>query len=698
MAKLGQDYTVYASDYSEQDTPLVGQGMLSWALASPSGGAATPRSRAIITGRVSRSVLGIFSNGVTETLEVKLRLVPVPACQQSEFINSMDRYRELSKVMPTEFDASAWTSFLQENPGAAELADKLKTSSHTRHDSQSHGSVGLEALSQLMHEGLPTSSPAPHDVSMPMDPTWTSHNVASPYDIDSRTGSPYQMTSTAVDYPSYMHPGSSRPASQASVRSMSLQQSSIDSVAEMQNQPGHELNPTHADGPARKRARTIKTDWSGRPSMGVTAESLRVTASTAASIRTFRPVAIRPSTSEGTHLEEPPRQPTPVPEAGGARPRRVRPVTGSGLRQESFHSQVASSEPASPINTNFPHQGYMHGLPIEDSRNESMMGSPAEMASSPPVFDQPSPASLAPSSPALPVLPHAVDSGFMSGPAEDPFDGGDDMRLVVEELDLAAGPTKPAAAPAGMPLRIEQVTPGPYELLPTRILPRTVRSRGKNKSGSALPSETGEPSTDAPQLVAPKPRRAIKANLQQVVSTPEVEPEVAVASNYNNNHMAPRSRRTSCTPSMASATSPPVTANEPVVSVTDTSFVQATVEKTTQPRSGSGAKRKKAIQRRLQTAIGNGEMPPFCQNCGAIETPTWRKAWSKKVEGASVNVCVSTEEGGIIAIKDIVRDAEGNVTSVSILKKTLLVGDEGFSEVQLCNREWIMTVMQKLRD
>ena len=35
VAKLEEDFTIYAYDYSEPDTPLVGQGMLSWALAAP---------------------------------------------------------------------------------------------------------------------------------------------------------------------------------------------------------------------------------------------------------------------------------------------------------------------------------------------------------------------------------------------------------------------------------------------------------------------------------------------------------------------------------------------------------------------------------------------------------------------------------------------------------------------------------------
>ncbi|KAI7528233.1 hypothetical protein KC316_g17803, partial [Hortaea werneckii] len=75
------DFTIYAYDYSEHDTPLVGQGMLSAALAgSPN---AVGSEKAMITGRVCKNVPAIFSGGVKETLEVKLRLTPVSKPVQS---------------------------------------------------------------------------------------------------------------------------------------------------------------------------------------------------------------------------------------------------------------------------------------------------------------------------------------------------------------------------------------------------------------------------------------------------------------------------------------------------------------------------------------------------------------------------------------------------------------------------------------
>ncbi|KAJ9638778.1 hypothetical protein H2199_006638 [Coniosporium tulheliwenetii] len=75
LAKSGQDYTVYAHDYSEHEAPLVGQGMLSSILA-PS--AAAHQQQVMITGRVCKNFIGFTTNGIQETLEVKIKLVPLP--------------------------------------------------------------------------------------------------------------------------------------------------------------------------------------------------------------------------------------------------------------------------------------------------------------------------------------------------------------------------------------------------------------------------------------------------------------------------------------------------------------------------------------------------------------------------------------------------------------------------------------------
>ena len=105
IAKLEHDYTVYAYDYSEYETPLVGQGMLSRVLASasPTPNAPASESRTMITGRVCKNIMGLFSNGVKETLEVKLKLVPVPSCSQGEYLKNMETYRNMTNpFMPAD--------------------------------------------------------------------------------------------------------------------------------------------------------------------------------------------------------------------------------------------------------------------------------------------------------------------------------------------------------------------------------------------------------------------------------------------------------------------------------------------------------------------------------------------------------------------------------------------------------------------
>ena len=70
------DYTVYAFDFSEFDNPQVGHGMLSKLLGA--GGLADIESKKMITGRVVKNVMSLFSKGgIKETLEVKLRLAMV---------------------------------------------------------------------------------------------------------------------------------------------------------------------------------------------------------------------------------------------------------------------------------------------------------------------------------------------------------------------------------------------------------------------------------------------------------------------------------------------------------------------------------------------------------------------------------------------------------------------------------------------
>ena len=104
--------------------------------------------------------------------------------------------------------------------------------------------------------------------------------------------------------------------------------------------------------------------------------------------------------------------------------------------------------------------------------------------------------------------------------------------------------------------------------------------------------------------------------------------------------------------------------------------------------SRDDAQTKKAkIQSKLAESLAAGEMPPFCDNCGAIETPTWRKAWVKIHSGTPEHVRLSDDEGGILAWQTLQTDEDGIVCLYRIFKKSLLATDQDFREVLLCNRK-----------
>jgi hypothetical protein len=287
IAKLEHDYTVYAYDYSEYETPLVGQGMLSRVLASasPTPNAPASESRTMITGRVCKNIMGLFSNGVKETLEVKLKLVPVPSCSQTEYLKNMETYRNMTK--PT----------LQVDPR--------------------HNIGSIEPLHDLLSQG-----------QSPMEEDWNT-TIVNPG--SSRCGSPTPSHRSAIRGNEFSQ---SRPSSR-----MSMRQSQVDETNDDQN---------YEDGPVRKRARLTTTDWHGRGAFGGKSDSLRVAASTSGSLRDFRPSSHVTNSSAGG--EQQPRAPTPRPFEKRATLQRTLSV-GSGLRRQSSSMDNVSPYPPSEAST-----------------------------------------------------------------------------------------------------------------------------------------------------------------------------------------------------------------------------------------------------------------------------------------------------------------------------------------------------------
>ncbi|KAF1986860.1 hypothetical protein K402DRAFT_454102 [Aulographum hederae CBS 113979] len=382
VSRLEQDYTMYAYDYSEYETPLVGQGYLSYLLASLSPTAPARQSQAMVTGRVCQNIMGLFSsNGIKETLEVKLKLVPVPSDQQSGYIENMEMYRAKPRGAVEELGSSNWSGLYQPTPQGNSLSNRGSAvpPTNTRSDSG-----GIESLHQYLTQGIGADEPGDYDVFM-FDGSLSSR-VGSP--TPSHQSSTFPQTSTQqIDI--------SRPSSRQSARTHRHPLQRTNSAASMSTQ-----DQEFEEGPAKKRARLTQSEWRGRSSFGASRESLRVTASSAASVRNFRPAPVNSSVFDGPS-ELPPRPPTP--RAQPHHPSLQRTATGrSSLRNETSQEIHAA------------HQRDLQQLDSAMYSADEDDGPSPDIPSSPPIFNNDDVDS--PSSP-LPTNPYHTDSGFLSDAA-----------------------------------------------------------------------------------------------------------------------------------------------------------------------------------------------------------------------------------------------------------------------------------------
>ncbi len=650
VAKLGQDYTVYAYDYSEYETPLVGQGMLSWVLASSSATPSAPahQSRTIVTGRVCKNIMGLFSSSSQETLEVKLRLVPVPTSLQSEYIESMKKYRDISQIMPEGFDPQAWTTFLQANPNFFQQISQSRSQSPAVGPAQT-GGFGIEHVQRLLSGDSFATRNTEGQRMLPRDHSYSLPEAGAQLPRPSSAASSVQSTTAPKR-------GRGRPAGQkAAARGRGARAKKNEARPESLD-PGYVSNDERfEEGPSKKRAKVTQAEWSGKTDFGKQPESLRVAASTAASVRIHQPTAVRPSNSLANALEGPPREPTPIADPSNRMHRPQLPPPRSSLRRESFATEKKTY--ASPYVP--PGSAKPPGSAMTSPEASQMGSSPVDIASSPPVYGG---GSTAPSSPKLPTFPqHFDDSGFMSGTIDDLFDD-DEMRPIDDEdMEVAAQYSKRP----DLPLLRQDSAPQVPDIDPPYELPQLIQQDEKAAAQSRQIAQNA-------RLLSRTASSGDLAPLSVPASDP-IRPSGLNRSQTWSGHQAPH----------------------PVSDMTSMPVVTETIErprsrsrKGSESGSGSGARRKQAIQSKLALSVAAGEMPPFCENCGAIETPTWRKAWVKIHSGSPEHVVISEEEGGIIAWQTLQTDSSGHICLYRIIKKSVLKTDEGFTEVLLCNREF----------
>ena len=656
VAKLSHDFTVYAYDYSEYETPLVGQGMLSWILASSSATPSAPahQSRTMVTGRVCKNVMGLFTKSSQETLEVKLRLVPVPTSLQSEYIESMKKYREVSQMMPPGLDPQAWNSFIQANPGLMQQAVQSRSQSPAAGSGQQN-LFGIEHVQRLMSREMQPQRPLEN--RQPLSRANSNARMESNPQLP-RMPSPALSVQSAASAPKKR----GRPPKKAGSKgSQNRATSRKPELMPQSNDTGYGSNEDglNEDGPAKKRAKVMQAEWSGKQDFAKQPESLRVAASSAASVRIHQPTAVRPGANTAQSLEGPPREPTPI---GNPLSRSKPPLrtARSGLRDSmTCEKKVYASPFPSPDET-----GPLEST-VTSPENSRVDSSPPDMGSSPPNFG----GSTAPCSPNLAdlSLPNFADSGFMSGSIDDLFED-DELRPVDDDdFDMLAQYIKRPELPM-LPLQQdnEHSRDGAgSEVISDMTAEEKVIAKSRQTARSAaggsrvLNRAASSGNLPAPQIPASDPVRPLGLSRCQTWSghqAPHPASDVAPAPHVMESIERPSSRN----------------------------------RRQSETGSGSGVKRKAAIQSKLATSIAAGEMPPFCENCGSIETPTWRKAWVKIHSGTPEHVHISEEEGGIIAWQTLQTDHTGTVCLYRIIKKSILKTDEGFTEILLCNRRLIL--------
>lgn len=668
MAKLGQDYTVYAYDYSEYETPLVGQGMLSWVLASasPTPNAPAHQSKTMVTGRVCKNVLGLFSKGAQETLEVRLRLVPVPTVLQSEYLESMQRYRELSNVIPHDFDAQAWTNFIRQSPG---LMSYTKTQQPDRTTSPMDHS-GIERLHQMLSAG---STPRELPIMHPNEPLQAGSPASSTFVPPSRLPTPgghRQMSEQPQIQPSRAQNDVIRPSSSASMRDTDFRTQTFYSSRRDSILSGYASGEESAEPQPRKRAKLYRADLSGKEDFNIERQptSLRVAASTAASVRIHRPTPVNPSISAAQQSnEEPIRPPTPISRPSNI-PRRARPPR-SQLRESSNQSNVSYTSPY-PMSDDH-HAGDSNLPSPEESRYQGLFEPSFSMPSSPPIIDSGFPNQ---SSPVLPPLVTDPDSGFMSGDLEDLL--GDDIGTPLEECTRVVSnePTRdqqtvrpavnlnsPVSTPAVSGNHKEPLREPPVkETAPPLSLPPAPASTSGSRPCSRASARP------PPKPLAPAPMS--QSEVEQLInSLPASDPVLPPHGTLQHSH------------SWAGPMSDFSAADTPAQHPPEEGKV----------RSGASAKRLKQVQARLDKAIREGQVPPYCENCGAIETPTWRRAFWKEIVGSEQDANEFVKDPSILFWRALERDEQDNVIKFKIYKKSLIDSDNDFVQILLCNRKYI---------
>lgn len=536
-----KDYAVYAVDYSEEDLPMVGQGMLSWGLEQPT----LSSEPKLVTGRVTKNMLAALRGGVAETLDVKLKLNAVPKMQRPQTSQNSDvRGYGSNAPTPTPTDAnSEWTSLMQSNSNLG-----WSTNGHSAPSPgfppARYGSP-IQALSPAPESRPDLYAPQP---GAPTPPTTFAAPVpalapAPPHSAPMSFFPPVPPSQGLNPDDSHAHSKTddhTRPKKTKRASSKAPKKRITTSTGNPRGRPpkrrpdagntsavedATDADEANVEGRQVKRAKTTKADWPSKAPLSTAPGSLRVAASTSGSLRTMRPAASGGGVS-GSHLQDIPRAPTPVP---GQMPRPQSMPAGPGqFRRASMAGGEGSRFLVSDKGIPGPLSQGARSPPEFTSQSPSQVftpegESPGDLGSSPPVPRSARSVRSSPpqSSPVLPPMPMPQpDSGFMSG-------GFDEMA---DEEDIQL--------PLPVPLTMPQPSAPNRPKLSTKSKSGHKRPASKSSHGPAHPSFRGmpqPPATAHPKLLSrgtPAPGLDASADPSADPNAPAKQKEMVIQREY----------------------------------------------------------------------------------------------------------------------------------------------------------------------
>ena len=643
-SQLDTDYTVYSYDYSEEDIPLTGHGMLSHRMMEIMG----QETEIMVTGRIVKGLMGILNKNAQPTLEVKLRLKPL----------STSTTRQRSGSVSSQDGRPAW---LQSDNALQRIASPMDTS-------------GLETMQRMLSEsGLPRSD---------------MYGQSRP---GSRAGTPvFQQQYNQPQFPN--SEDFARPSSRATMyQPMHNRRDSFSGYYS-----GEEMT---AEEPSRKRAKTTKLNQSqvSKNSFNIEQQTqdLRAAAGKANSLRLHRPTPIHPSGLPGNLFanEEPVRPPTPVPtKRPRGRPRNAdrKPLPRMNPAVVNARTIVAKQQAIPRLET------LDSQMSPEDVRARSVSSTPANIPSSPPIM----PSMAARTSPALPPM-RDVDSGIGSSNMDEEI-FGDHGMMNFDGYDFGKD--------GGMSLDIdfEQFTEKQYppvfdDMQDTPMLTNPLQdpehdSNVENPSPTIEPAEGLAPpqqNQPASQSLSPNTSAPNDTISPQPDAAPSIELSQADAPKEPKKTRAPNKRTMSTIPA-SDPVGPSLQRSQTWAPGSDQPMSDAPTAQ--QDSNATKAKTRKRVGKeqtkaRLVNAIAAGEMPPFCDNCGAIETPAWRRGFVKVFDASETPfgpIAVGLGPNEIVYKEAEAYNEDKSIKTWKGYKVDTNTDDiaDGWVQVQLCNREF----------